>query len=88
MTITSALFQPIVDKSKFDSVRTHLSSDECSQLKPDVVHLSLLFAKTLLDKCKCYFNGKTDSYFSDIMYKILHIITSIINYQQQKNNFF
>jgi len=30
-----------------------------------------LFAKTLLDKCKCDFYGKTDNHFIDAMYKTL-----------------
>jgi hypothetical protein len=29
-----------------------------------------LFAKTLLDQCKCDFYGKTDSYFIDTIYKV------------------
>ncbi len=29
-----------------------------------------LFAKTLLDKCKCDFFGKTDSHFIETMYKV------------------
>jgi hypothetical protein len=29
-----------------------------------------LFAKTLLDKCKCDFYGKTDNHFVDTMYKV------------------